>query len=139
VLASGLVGIGVARCRVGVNRLGCKRLQEGARAFEVTLAGGAQQAVGADFGEPLGKHVLEESGDEASRGERQAPGACAPRIGVAEGDLVVLEALDAMVGESDAVDVAGEIEGGLVAGADLVDVDVPGFRADLTRDLLKEL
>ena len=48
------------------------------------------------------------------------------RVGVAEGDVPVLEALERMVGERDAIDIAREVAHGLLAAADLLDVNRPG-------------
>jgi len=69
--------------------------------------------------------VLEEAANEGVHRQRQAPGLPGARVGVAEGDMAMVEAFDAVVGEGDAVDVAGEIEGGVGAGADRLDVDRP--------------
>ena len=85
-------------------------LQQVARAVEVWPAGRAQETRGADLGEARGEDVLEEAGDEDVHRERQAPGLARAGVGVAEGDAAVLKAFDAVVGEGDAVDVAGDVD-----------------------------
>jgi len=102
-------------------------LEEVAGAIEVLAGGGAEEAVVADLGETAGKDVLEEAGNEVLDLERHAAGLEGSGVGVAEGDLVVLEAFDAVVGEGDTVDVAREVEGRALAVADLLDVGDPGF------------
>jgi len=56
-------------------------------------------------------------------------------IDVAEGDAVVFEGFDAVVGQSDAVDVAGEIFGGVLTVSCELSVDVPGLAEDRRIDL----
>ena len=97
-----------------------------ADALEVLAGGGAEEAVVADLGEAAWKDVLEETGDEVLNEERHAAGLVGSGVGVGEGDPAVLEAFDAVVGESDAVDVAREVEGRALAVADLLDVGDPG-------------
>jgi hypothetical protein len=102
----------------------------------MVAAGGTQQPVGSDLGEPLGEHVLKEACDEVGRGERHAAGVPTAGVGVAEGDSSSpLAALDAVVGEGDPKDVAREVEGGVLAAADLLDVNVPGLLEDFRREV----
>ena len=92
-------------------------LEEIPGAFALDSTAGAEEAVGADLGEASGEDVLEEAANEGVHRQRQAPGLPGARVGVAEGDMAMVEAFDAVVGEGDAVDVAGEIEGGVGASA----------------------
>lgn len=48
------------------------------------------------------------------------------RVRVAEGDAAVLEAFETLVGECHAIDIAREIERGMLTAADRLDVDGPG-------------
>ncbi len=98
-----------------------------AGAIEVLAGGGAEEAVVTDLDEAAGEDMLEETGDKVLDRERHAAGLEGSGVGVAEGDLVVLEAFDAVVGECDTVDVAREVEGRELAVADLLDVGNPGF------------
>jgi hypothetical protein len=101
------------------------RFEKLSGAFEIVAAGRAQKAVVADLGEAAREDVLEEPCDELLGRQRQAPGLAGAAVGVAEGDAAVFEALDTVVGQGDTIDVAREVEGGLFAGADLLDVDPP--------------
>ena len=74
--------------------------------LEISPAGWTEQAVRADFCEPARKNVLEESPDERIHREGHTFRCVRARVGVAEGDAPVLEALDALVRQSDAVHVA---------------------------------
>lgn len=111
-------------------------VQEVSCAFEIAPAAWAQQAVGADFGEAAGEDVLEESCEEGVHRECDTARFTGAGVRVAEGDVVLLEAFDAVVGERDAVDVAREIEQGVLAGADLLHVDGPPLIPDGGIDLL---
>jgi hypothetical protein len=101
--------------------------EELAGALTASGGRGAQEAVGTDLGEALGQDVLEEASEEGMVGQGQAAGLAAARVDVAEGDPLAVEALDALVGESDAVDVAREVLGGVVAVAGVLEVDGPGL------------
>jgi len=100
----------------GVGGKGTRRGEEaahvgprGAGPLEVPAATGAHEPVGADLGEAAGEDVLEEAGEEGLHRDGEAPGLMSAGVGVAEGDMAVGEALQALVGEGDAVDVAREI------------------------------
>ena len=82
--------------------------------------------------------MLEEPGHEVLDRKGHAAGLAGLGVGVAEGDPALLEALDARVGEGDAVDVTGEVEGGVVTVADLLDMGGPGAGPDGRVDLLVE-
>jgi hypothetical protein len=97
-----------------------------AGALEALAAGGAEE------------DVLEEPGHEVQDGQGHAAGLAGLGVGVAEGDPAMLEGPNPVVGEGDAVDVTGEIEGGVVTVADLLDMDGPGAGPDGRVDVLEE-
>lgn len=111
------------------------KLEQVTGAIEVVTAAGTEQAVGSDLSESPGEDVLQESSDEGVDGECQVSGLASARVGVAEGDAAVLEAFEPVVGESDAVDVTGEIACCVSAAADLLDVDVPALCPGIGRDV----
>jgi hypothetical protein len=78
-------------------------------ALEVGLPAGAEEAVGTDLGEAAGEDVLNKAVEEGADGEGEAPRLVGAGVGVADGDAVVRQALEALVGEGDAIDVAGEV------------------------------
>ena len=105
----------------------CVKIQEVSGALEIRAARGTQEAIVPDLGEATGEDVLEESRDERVHREGETSGLVRARVGVAEGDPALVESVQAVVGERDAVDVAREIERGLLAAADRLEVDRPGF------------
>ena len=69
-----------------------------------------QEAKGTDANEAAGQHMQQEAGQELFRCDRHHSLAISVSIiSPAEGDLVVGEGDQAMVGDSDAMSVAGEI------------------------------
>lgn len=64
---------------------------------------------------------------KAWTGQGQATRLVGSGVDVAEGDAVVFEPFDALVGEGDAVHVAGEVGGGMIAVAGVLEMDGPGF------------
>lgn len=106
------------------------------RAFETGLAAWAEQAIRADFGEAAREHVLEESSEEGLDGKRDTPGITGAGVRVAESDAVLLEVLDAVVGEGDAIDVTREVEQGVLTRADLLHVHGPRLLPHCGIDLL---
>jgi hypothetical protein len=67
--------------------------------------------------------MLEESGDELLDREGHPAGLLCPRVNVAEGDMLAVERFDALVGDGDAVDVSGEVLGGPLARAGMLQLD----------------
>ncbi len=80
--------------------------EELASVFEMVAAGRTEQAVGADLGEAARQDVLQEARDEVLHRKGQASGFVRARVSVTEGDVTVCEALERMVTERDAIDVA---------------------------------
>lgn len=98
--------------------------------LEIGPAAGAQEAIVADLGEAAREDVLEEARDEDVDREGQAAGWVSARVRVGEGDAAMREAFETLVGEGDAIDIAREIEGGVLAAPDGLDVDGPGTLPD---------
>jgi hypothetical protein len=83
--------------------------------------------------------VLEKARDEGVDGQGEMSCLVCARAGIAEGDAAVLEGFDAVVGEGDAMDIAGEVLGGVLAVASVLKVDVPGCAEDRRIDLSQEI
>ncbi len=81
----------------------------GLECFERHLGGGRQETVVADFHEPGGQDVLEETADELQGVEGQGPPPSAAGFFVGEGDPSVLDLEDAVVGDGHLEDVGSEI------------------------------
>ena len=79
--------------------------------------------------------MLQESPDEDIDRERLVPRRMRARACVAEGDAAVLEAFERVGAAGDPVDVAREIAGGVIAGADLLHVHGPAPRPHRGIDL----
>lgn len=113
-------------------------MKQMACAFSRFRGGGSEEAVGADFLKALGEDMLEKTRDEGVNRQGESSGLMGARIDVAEGDVVVFEGFDAFVGQSDPMDVAGEILGGVLAVAGALRVDVPGLAEDRGIDLIEQ-
>jgi hypothetical protein len=68
-----------------------------------------EEPVVADADEPAGEHVEEEAAGELVEGELEVPGATAAVVLVTEPDVVLVEFDESVVGDGDAVSVAGEV------------------------------
>ncbi len=86
---------------------------------------GAQQAVVTDLDEAVGEHVLEEATDELCGGDGAMLELISGRLFVRESDLALMQLAEAVVTDSDAKDVRGEIFESLLAGAHRFGVDHP--------------
>ena len=86
---------------------------------------GTEQAEVTDFDEPVGKDMLEEATDELLGGEGAVLELVSGGVFVGESDLAMMQAAEAVVGDSDAKDVRSEILEGLLAGADGFGVNHP--------------
>jgi len=109
-----------------------------ASAFSRAGGGGSEEPVAADLLKALGEDMLEEARDEAVDGQCEAFGLMCAGIDVAEGDAVVFEGFDAVVGQRDATDVAGEILGGVLAVSRELRLNVPGLAEDRRIDLIEQ-
>ena len=87
---------------------------------------------------PSGQHVLEEPAEKLHDVKGGGSWACTARFTVGEGDHAVLEADDALVGDSDPEDRGGEVGEGGVSVVIGLTVDVPGDGPDLWGDLLQQ-
>lgn len=136
------IGTGLSCCCRGiVGELGARRVEPKELAGALVLTGGgrAEEPVTADFLKALRKDVLEKARDEGKDGESEAPGLVSARADIAEGDATKIEGLDAVVGDCDAMGIAGEILGSVLTVAGVLEVDVPGFAEDGGVDVLQEL
>ena len=68
-----------------------------------------EEAVVADADEALGQGVKEEAAGELAEGEGEGAGPGTPVVLVAEGDVVVVDSDQPVVGDGDAMGVAGQI------------------------------
>ncbi|MCI0435224.1 MAG: hypothetical protein L0271_16525 [Gemmatimonadetes bacterium] len=129
----------VQRARMGValgGRLASRSdrggvaLQEMTSALEFFVMAGAEQTIGADSGEAAREHVEQEAVEEVVDRERHAAGFVGPGVSIAEGDLAVGEAFNAVIAERDAIDVAREVQRGVLAPANRLDVHDPASAPD---------
>ncbi len=81
----------------------------------LTCGGGAEESVAANLLKAFGEDVLEKTRDEGVDGKGETSSLVCARAGIAEGDAAILEGFDAVVGEGDAMDIAGEVLGGVLA------------------------
>src|SRR4030095_4314122 len=119
-------GIRYWRRRVGWTRCGIGR-QPLSGAFELELAGWAEDAVIANFGGAAWQDVFEEAMDELDSGKCDMPNLMRSIVGVAKADLPILDGFQAAVGDSDAENVSGQILKDLVATASLLGMHDPFF------------
>jgi hypothetical protein len=112
--------------------------QQLAGAFSKPGGGRPEEPVTADLLKAFGEGMLEKACDETVDGKGQPPGLVSARGGVAEGDAAVLEGFDAIVGDRDAMGIAGKVLGGVLAVAGVLEMDVPGFAEDRRIDLIEE-
>src|SRR4029077_18352448 len=96
------------------------------------------EAVAADLLKAFGKDVLKKAGDKGVNGKSEATGLVSAGTDVAKRDSAVIEGLDAVIGDRDAMDVAREVLGGVLAIASFLKVDIPGFAEDSRIDLVQE-
>ena len=68
--------------------------------------------------------------DEGVNRQGETMGFAGARVDVAEGDPLAVEDFDAVVGQGDAMDVARQVLGGVVAVAGVLEVDGPGLAED---------
>jgi hypothetical protein len=126
-------------CPLGLRQRSSRvELEQLACAFSRFRGGGAKEPVGTDFLEALGEDMLEKPRDEAVDGQGEALGLLGAGIDVAESDAVVFEGFDAIVGQSDPMDVAGEILGGVLTVAGELRMDVPTLAEDSRIDLIEQ-
>jgi hypothetical protein len=96
---------------LGVRPGHCIRLAESVPAAGEELGPGSvgQKAVVTDPDKALGEDVEEEAANELTERERLGPGAARAVVFVAEGDGRVVDMVEPVVGDRDAVGIAGEI------------------------------
>lgn len=97
-----------------------------------------EQADVADFHEAVREHVLEEPAETLHDVKGGGAWACTGRLTGGEGDQAVLEADEALVGESDPEDREGEGGEGGVSVVIGLPLDVPGDGLDLWVDVLQQ-
>ena len=109
-----------------------------AGAFAEAGGGRAEEPVAADFLKAFGEGVLEKACDEGVGGKGEPPGFVSAGGDVAEGNAAVLKGFDAVIGDRDAMSIAGEVLGSVLAAAGVLEVDVPGFAEDRQIHLIEE-
>jgi len=77
--------------------------------------GGAEQTVVTDLDEAWWEDVLQETADELRGGDGAVLELIRGRLFVRESDLAIMQLAEAVVGDSDAEDIRGEIFEGLLA------------------------
>jgi hypothetical protein len=75
---------------------------------------GAEQAVVTYLDEPVGEHMLEEATDELLSSDGATLELVRGRLFISESDLAIMQLAQAVVADSDAKDVGGEILEGLL-------------------------
>lgn len=97
------------------------------------------KSVVSDFDEAFWQDVLKEAMNEIEDSESHLPRFAGVGVAIAERDSGLvqrgfrIEMEDGGVGESDAVDVAGEVSDGIFAGADIGDMNDPVGGPDIWR------
>jgi hypothetical protein len=94
-------------------------------AFELELAGRAEDAVVADFGGAPGQDVLKKPMDELDAGKGDVANLMRPIVGVAKTNLPIFDGFQAAIGDSDAENVACQIPEDPVATASLLGMHDP--------------
>lgn len=117
-------GIRYLRRRVGLTRSGIGR-QQLSGAFELELAGWAEDAVIANFGRAARQDVLQEAVNELDSGKRDMPNLMRPIVGVAKANLPIFDGFQAAIGDSDAENIACQILEDPVASASLLGMHDP--------------
>jgi len=138
----GQIGDGLSRRRRGALERGREcgvELKQLAGALALGGGGRAEESIAADLLKAFGEDVLEKARDEGVDGKGEMPGLLCARAGIAKGDAAVLKGFDAVVGDGDAMDIAGEVLGGVLAVASVLEMDVPGFAEDRRIDLRQEI
>jgi hypothetical protein len=97
-----------------------------------------EKAAVADFHEAVREHVLEEPAEKLHDVKGGGAWACPGRFTGGESDHAVLEADDALVGESDLEDIGGEGGEGGVSVVIGLTMDVPEDGPDLGVDVLQQ-
>ena len=87
--------------------------------------GGTEQTVVTDFDEAWGQDVLEEAANELFGGDGGVLNSIGGGLFKGESDEAIFQFAEAVVADSDAKDVRGEVLKGLLAGADGLGVDHP--------------
>lgn len=107
----GRLGDGLSRHRGILGRRRERRVERKQMAGALALFGRsrAEESVAADLLKAFGQDVLEKARDEGVDWQGETSGLVCARAGIAEGDAAVLEGFDAVVGEGDAMDIAGEV------------------------------
>lgn len=132
-------GLGRRRGALGKGRQSRVELKELAGALALAGGGRAEESVAADLLKAFWEDVLEKACDEGVNGKGEMSGLVCARADIAEGDAAVIEGFDAVVGESDTMDISGKVLGSVLAVASVLEVDVPGFAEDRRIDLPQEV
>ena len=91
------------------------KLKQLAGALAFSGGGRAEKTIAADLLKAFGQDVLEKARDEGVDGKGEVPGLVCARAGIAEGDAAVIQGFDAVIGDGDTMDIAGEVLGGVLA------------------------
>ena len=102
-------------------------LEQVAGVVELRSAAGAEEPEVANLGEAARHHMLEEAPDEGVDREREAPRLLRARMGVGEGDALMVELLEPRIGERDVKYIPRQVADGMVAAPDLLDAATPFF------------
>jgi hypothetical protein len=109
-------GIGYLRRRICLTRSGIGR-QQLSGAFELGLAGWAEDAVITNFGRAARQDVLQEAMDELESGKCDLSNLMRSIVGVAKTNLPIFDGFQAAVGDSNAENIACQILEDSVASA----------------------
>ena len=113
------------------------REQQSGLLEQLTITG-AEQTVITDLDEARWQDVLEEAADELLGRDGAALELRSGRLFVLKSDVAIFELAKAVVADSDAKDVRGEILEGALATADCLAVNYPVFFPDAPIDLSKQ-
>ncbi len=106
---------------------------------EDVSTGRAQEAVVPDCDEALWQDMLEEASDEFLCGKRAAMPLVAFALLEAEGDVPVFKFFNAVVGDSNASDVGGEVGDDLCAGAGWFTMGYPCLLPDVGGGVIEQV
>ncbi|MFY9824555.1 MAG: hypothetical protein WAM82_24475 [Thermoanaerobaculia bacterium] len=89
--------------------------------FSQAGGGWAEKPVAADLLKAFGEDVLEKTCDEGLDGKGEVSRLLSAGTDIAESDATVVEGFDAVVGEGDAMSIAGEVLGSVLAVASVLE------------------
>lgn len=129
------MGMGSRHLGVGVGAWEAEALQQGHGRRMTVATSGAVQSVVPNFSQAAGQNVLEEPFDKLPHREPDPFDLLGSVVPIAKGDLALLQAFQARVGDSDAEHVAAQIIEHFLAPAGMLSMHDPFLAPGLGGDL----